>query len=81
GANQQIHVFMDESLLTLEVSDDGPGFVEQSTATFNGHLGLAGMRERVESLGGTFSVKSGPDKGTQVTARLALRAEEGEHER
>jgi signal transduction histidine kinase len=81
GANQQIRVFMDGDTLALEVSDDGPGFVPQPSATFNGHLGLAGMRERVESLGGTFSVKSEPGKGTQVTARLALRAEEGEDER
>jgi signal transduction histidine kinase len=81
GANQQIRAFMDGDVLALEVSDDGPGFVPQPTATFNGHLGLAGMRERVESLGGTFSVQSELGKGTQVTARLTLRAEEGENER
>jgi two-component system sensor histidine kinase UhpB len=53
----------------------------QPTMALNGHLGLAGMRERVESLGGRFSVKSEPGKGTQVTARLPLQAEEGEDER
>jgi two-component system sensor histidine kinase NreB len=72
---------MDGDLLALEVLDEGPGFVPQSSATFNGHLGLAGMRERVESLGGTFSVKSEIGKGTQVTARLPLQGEEGEDER
>jgi signal transduction histidine kinase len=81
GANQQIRVLMDGDLLVLEVSDEGPGFVAQPTATFNGHLGLAGMRERVESLGGTFSVKSELGKGTRVTAQLILRPEEGEDER
>jgi signal transduction histidine kinase len=83
GANQWIRVFMDGDFLALEVSDDGPGFVPQPSATFNGHLGLVGMRERVESLGGTFSVQSELGKGTQVTARLALPpgAEEGEDER
>jgi len=81
GANQQIRAFLDGDLLALEISDDGPGFISQPAATFNGHLGLAGMRERVESLGGTFSVKSEIGKGTQVTARLALRAEEGNDER
>ena len=90
GANQQIHVFMQEDLLVLEVSDDGPGLVDQPKAEFNGHLGLVGMRERVESLGGTFLVKSEPGKGTRITARLATspgessrgaRAEEGEDER
>jgi len=81
GANQQIRAFMEGDLLALEISDEGPGFVGQPTATFNGHLGLAGMRERVESLGGTFSVKSEIGKGTQVMARLALQAEEGNDER
>jgi signal transduction histidine kinase len=81
GANQRIRAFMDGDFLALEVSDDGPGFVPRLSPTLNGHLGLAGMRERVESLGGTFSVQSELGKGTQVTARLALRVEEGEHER
>jgi signal transduction histidine kinase len=80
GANQQIRAFMDGDILALEVSDQGPGFVAASSATFNGHLGLVGMRERVESLGGTFSVKSELGQGTQVTARLALRAEAGDDE-
>jgi signal transduction histidine kinase len=81
GANQQIRAFMDGEVLVLDVSDEGPGLVDQPKAAFNGHLGLVGMRERVESLGGTFSVKSEPGKGTRVTARLAVRAEEGEDER
>ena len=81
GASQQIRASMDGDLLSLEISDEGPGFVSQPSAAFNGHLGLAGMRERVESLGGTFSVKSEIGKGTKVTARLALRAEEGNDER
>ena len=81
GANQQIHVWMEGDLLALEVSDDGPGLAEQPKTALDGHLGLVGMRERVESLGGTFTVKSEPGKGTQITARLALRAEEGEDER
>jgi signal transduction histidine kinase len=81
GAGQQIRASMDGDLLALEISDEGPGFVSQPAAPFNGHLGLAGMRERVESLGGTFSVKSEIGKGTKVTARLALRAEEGNDER
>jgi signal transduction histidine kinase len=81
GASQQVHVFMEEDLLVLEVSDDGPGLVDQPKAALNGHLGLVGMRERVESLGGTFQVMGEPGQGTRITARLDLRAEEGEDER
>jgi signal transduction histidine kinase len=81
GASQQIHVYMEQDLLVLEVSDEGPGLADPSKAALDGHLGLVGMRERVESLGGTFSVKSEPGQGTHITTRLAVRAEEGEDER
>ena len=81
GTNQQIRVFMEGDLLAVEVYDQGQGFVIQPSAVMNGHLGLAGMRERVESLGGHFSVKSEIGKGTQIMARLSLQAEEGDNER
>ncbi|HSB01673.1 MAG TPA: sensor histidine kinase [Anaerolineales bacterium] len=81
GTNQQIRIFMDGDLLAIEVSDQGQGFVVQPSAVMNGHLGLAGMRERVESLGGHFAVESEIGKGTRVTARLSLQAEEGNDER
>jgi signal transduction histidine kinase len=81
GANQQVKMFLDGDLLAVEVSDQGPGFVVQPSAALDGHLGLAGMRERVESLGGYFSVKSEIGKGTRVMARLSPQAEEGDYER
>ncbi len=81
GTNQQIKVFMDGDLLVIEVSDQGSGFVIKPPAVINGHLGLAGMRERVESLGGYFAVESEIGKGTRVVARLSLQAEEGDNER
>ena len=33
-------------------------------------LGLLGTRERVEMIGGTFSVESAPGKGTTVRAQI-----------
>jgi two-component system NarL family sensor kinase len=72
---------MESDLLLLEISDQGPGFALQPATLMTGHLGLTGMRERVESLGGTFSVKSEIGQGTQVTARLPLHPEEGKDER
>jgi signal transduction histidine kinase len=38
-------------------------------------LGLAGMRERVESLGGSFSLASVPSAGTTLVAILPLARE------
>ncbi len=59
--------------LVITISDAGPGFdlaqLKQSTE----RLGLVGMRERIESLGGRFSIDSAPGQGTRVTASLPLK--------
>jgi len=75
ATSPEIHVSMDGDILALEVSDQGPGFEMKSLSALNGHLGLIGMRERVESLGGHFSVESEIGKGTRVMARLFLHPE------
>jgi signal transduction histidine kinase len=56
----------------LEICDDGKSFpVERMLeARLGGHLGLVGMRERVEMLGGRFAVESAPGKGTTVIAEI-----------
>jgi signal transduction histidine kinase len=61
----------DGAVCALEVSDNGRGF--DATGSFPGHLGLRSMRERVERLGGTFSIASGPGEGTRIRAELPLR--------
>jgi signal transduction histidine kinase len=53
----------------LDVRDDGAGFaLGADRAGPNGGLGLAGMRERVEALGGRLAVESAPGRGTTVAA-------------
>jgi signal transduction histidine kinase len=54
--------------ITLEVEDDGKGFV-QKTHNQAGY-GLPGMRERAELLGGTLEVKSYPAQGTLLRLRF-----------
>ena len=39
----------------------------------NKRLGLLGMRERVEMVGGKFTVESAPGKGTTIQAQIPLR--------
>ena len=63
---------------TLEVKDDGPGFTWNEHAPTNGHLGLIGMRERVESIGGTFNVEAMPGTGTRISARVPYRPIQGD---
>jgi two-component system, NarL family, sensor histidine kinase UhpB len=57
----------DEPELRVEVADDGCGM--QTTAPGSG-FGLSGMRERVESAGGSFLVQSAPGAGFRVVARF-----------
>ncbi|MHA2253972.1 MAG: histidine kinase [Candidatus Kariarchaeaceae archaeon] len=51
------------------VEDDGIGFI-LTTPTIEQHLGLFGMRERIEMLGGEFTVESSSGKGTTVRAEV-----------
>lgn len=58
--------------LRVEVDDRGPGFDPATLGTSAEHLGLVGMRERAESLGGAFRVDSAPGRGTRIVADLPL---------
>jgi signal transduction histidine kinase len=52
----------------LEIGDDGCSFTAErvTEAQANGHLGLLGMRERAELLGGTFQLDGEPQRGTVI---------------
>jgi len=57
----------------LRIEDDGQGFdIEKHYAASNGsmHLGLMGMAERVDLLGGSFNINSQPGQGTRITVEL-----------
>lgn len=66
----------DEGSLVVEVSDKGPGF-DAKQKPGEGHLGLAGMRERAELLGGGFELESAPGVGTRVRVSLPLAGPSG----
>ncbi len=53
----------------IEVSDDGGGF----DPALGPGRGLLGMRERVQTLGGTLAIDSRPGEGTRVSSTLPLR--------
>jgi PAS domain S-box-containing protein len=60
--------------VTLRVWDDGRGFDPDHVQVIAdiAHFGLIAMRERVEALGGRFTVTTAPGQGTVVEARLPL---------
>jgi len=57
--------------LAVEIRDDGSGFeLGTQAGPRHGHFGLAGMRERVERLGGGLEIDSKPGGGTRVRATV-----------
>ncbi len=71
GKGQRVKLQVIDDQLELEVKDEGPGFNVTDALGDTNRLGVVGMRERVESLGGRFWLKSGSG-GTTVQARLSL---------
>jgi PAS domain S-box-containing protein len=73
----RIELAQSDSMLELAVCDDGIGFEVSRIlegAAGRGNLGLAGMRERVEILGGVLKLDSEPGNGTRIRIALPLNA-------
>jgi two-component system sensor histidine kinase DegS len=66
----------------LSISDDGLGFDPASANNGGGEgVGLIGMRERAELVGGALSIDGGPGRGTRLTLTIPVhRAEHPETE-
>jgi two-component system sensor histidine kinase DegS len=65
--------------LWLEISDDGTGMLpnwDYGQFACEGHMGLVGMRMRVERLGGQFELFSEKNHGTTVHIRIPLEQQE-----
>jgi signal transduction histidine kinase len=60
--------------VSLTIQDNGKSFQVQRVlhAKKNRRLGLLGMRERVEMVGGSLRVESAPGKGTTIHAEIPL---------
>jgi signal transduction histidine kinase len=71
GARTRVEIEHGAGELTVTVTDDGGP--EQQRSALSGGLGIPGMRERAELLGGTLTAGPGPGGGFTVTARLPAR--------
>ncbi len=61
--------------LSLTIRDDGRGFhPSEVSASRRGHFGIPVMEERARKLGGTFSLQTAHDAGTEVTVKVSFNA-------
>jgi signal transduction histidine kinase len=60
--------------IQLEIGDNGCSFTPErvTEAQADGHLGLLGMRERAELLGGTFQLDGEPQRGTVIRVAIPI---------
>lgn len=72
AASVRIEVREGDHHIRASVRDDGEGFDADATLARRGDrgLGLIGMRERVEALGGLLTIQSTPGKGTEVSVTI-----------
>jgi|GEM_PF-2216624 len=68
-----VAIFHEDEQVILKVTDDGVGFDPQTIlyGTAEG-IGLPGLQERLETLGGRLEVRSTPGEGTRVVAYVPL---------
>ncbi len=70
-----VNLNVDDHLVHLQVQDNGRGFDEQAlqdpTSRPKG-IGMLGMQERLELLGGWLEIETSPGYGTSLTAHIPL---------
>ncbi len=70
-----VHLEIEDGRLRGVVKDDGQGFDLTEVRRTGGDgrgMGLLGMQERVELLGGTFHIETAPGQGTRVLMELPI---------
>ena len=73
----QVQIREDGRHIRAVIRDDGRGFDVAAVCAQGGDrgLGLIGIRERADALGGTVEIRSAPDAGTELTVTIRLEAD------
>lgn len=69
----RLNGFVKDDILNLSLKDNGIGFRKSSLSAEGGHLGLMGLKDRIESLGGKFSINSELGVGTALKLSIGLK--------
>lgn len=72
GDHARVQLSAEPGGITLSVEDNGMGFDMEKVeaATDNVHLGLVGMRERLQIVGGALEITTAPGDGTKIVASV-----------
>jgi PAS domain S-box-containing protein len=69
GRQVQVHLHFGDAVTQLQIQDDGVGF-DLAAAQAGGGLGLPGMMERAQKIGGRLNIESAPGRGTSVLVEV-----------
>ena len=74
ASHAQVNIQKLDGAVCMKIKDDGKGFLQNRVfrAKKGKRLGLLGMRERLEMVGGNFAVTSTPGKGTTILAQVPI---------
>lgn len=76
ASNVWVNLTIGSNETTLIVRDDGIGLDPAATGAPFQTMGLSSMRERVQALGGTFTIESSDDAGTAVIVTIPVGVDE-----
>jgi signal transduction histidine kinase len=65
----RIELFLDAQRARLSVKDDGQGFQPELNS---GSFGLTSMQDRTKTLGGVWTIRSEPGRGTEIHASIPI---------
>jgi signal transduction histidine kinase len=73
ASHVRLELRSDQRNYILKLADDGRGF-DMASAAFRWSHGLSGMRQRINSLHGNFSLRSNSGRGTQIEVEVPRQA-------
>jgi len=71
----RLNAFVKDDVLHLSLKDNGMGFRKSTLSSDGGHLGLMGLKDRIESLGGKFNINTELGVGTALKLSINLQDE------
>jgi signal transduction histidine kinase len=66
-----VRLAFDDQRICMEISDDGRGF-DLAEARHSGGMGLQGMEERVQRIGGQLKIVTAPGEGTTLRVKTGV---------